>query len=87
MTRFEEFAELRRTLFDGLNRLERDGGTMGDAAAELIKAGLLLSLTANGPAATLEGIVAQLEQLGTLFPLEAAAAESGRTFPAVKGNA
>lgn len=87
MTRSERFADLRRVLNEGLTTIEDTGGTLGDAAAELIKAGLVLSLAANGPAATLEGVTAQLEQLGGVFPREAAAAETGRSFPAVKGNA
>lgn len=87
MTRQERFADLRRMLVTGLMKIEDDGGSMGDAAVELIKAGLILSLAANGPAATLAGVTAQLEQLGTAFPREAAAAETGRAFPAVKGSA
>lgn len=87
MTREERFADLRRVLVHGLMKIEDEGGSMGDAAAELIKAGLVLSLAANGPAATLAGVTAQLEQLGHVFPKEAAAAETGRSFPAVKGNA
>lgn len=87
MTTSEQFADLRRVLIEGLEKIETTGGTLGDAGAELIKAGLVLSLAANGPAATLEGVTAQLDQLGTIFPAEAAAAETGRAFPRVKGNA
>ena len=87
MTRNEQFADLRRVLVEGLMKIEDEGRGMGDAAAELIKAGLVLSLAANGRAATLEGVTGQLEQLGAEFSREAAAAETDRAFPRVKGTA
>lgn len=82
-----QYAELRKQILAGLDKLEQANCDIGAAAIELIKAGVLLAIATTGPAATLAGITAQLEQLGELFPREAAAAEAARTFPSIRGHA
>lgn len=82
-----QFDALRAEIDAGLSRIEKQGGGIEDAAAQLVKIGVVLSLAAVGPTETLQGIFSQLQQLGAIYPNEAATAEALRNFPAVEGSA
>lgn len=83
----EQFATLRREVEAGLSRIEEHGLGLDEAAVQLVKIGLVLSLATSGPEATLDGLVSQFEQLSAEFPREAELVKAARSFPAVKGSA
>lgn len=83
----EQFTALRREIDAGLSRIESSGESVGDAAIELIKIGVVLSLATHGPEATLSGLAVQHSQLAKVYPAEAARAEVIKDFPAVRGSA
>lgn len=87
MNREEQFTELKIKLVDGVERLQLEGKSMTDAATELLRVSILLSLSTCGPDETLQGMVALYEQLSAVYPKEAAIAEAGRSFPLVEGFA
>ncbi|MGE3996525.1 MAG: hypothetical protein AB7F37_13140 [Variibacter sp.] len=67
--------------------IENEGRDMRAAAAELIKAGVVLSIASGGPIDTIEGLLMQFSQIANQFPAEYREVAARLTFPAVKGNA
>lgn len=83
----QQFEALRAEVDAGLNRIEKMGGSIDDAAAQLVKIGVVLSLANSGPVVTLQGLTSQFEQLRTIYPDEASAADALQKFPSVEGSA
>lgn len=82
-----QFDAIRAEIDAGLTRIEEMGGGIDDAAAQLVKIGVVLSLANSGPASTLQGLASQFHQLRTIYPDEAAVAEALQNFPPVEGSA
>ncbi|MCJ9672911.1 MULTISPECIES: hypothetical protein [unclassified Neorhizobium] len=71
-----EFDLIRAEIDAGLNRLEKSGGCIQDAAADLTKMGIALALASIGPMETLRGLFAHGQMLREAYPQEAAEADS-----------
>lgn len=79
MTRNDQFEIIRRELVIGLHRLQAEGKGIDDIGAELVQAGVIMSVLTLGPAETIQGLRAQLKQLERVY--------AGDGFPTVKGHA